>query len=133
MLAALRGAQVVGIGEQYRTVIFDYARGTIRVVVRSGDTLPDATVPAEVVSRDPLENGFPGAIAGPSGGSWWIDLRAMPAGGDFDAWRSTVRLVDWIGYAGTRERDESMLGPLAIERLADVMVVIDEISAAKPL
>jgi erythromycin esterase len=121
------------LGERYRTVIFDYTRGTIRVVVRSGNTLPDATTPAEVISRGPLEKGYARAIAGPSGGSWWIDLRAMPAGGDFDAWRSTVRLVDWMGYAGTRERDESMLDPLAIERLADVMVVIDEISAAKPL
>jgi erythromycin esterase-like protein len=121
------------LGELYRTVIFDYTRGTIRVVVRSGNTLPDATTPAEVISRGLLEKGYARAIAGPSGGSWWIDLRAMPAGGDFDAWRSTVRLIDWMGYAGTRERDESMLDPLAIERLADVFVVIDEISASNPL
>jgi|694.fasta_scaffold22655_5 erythromycin esterase len=121
------------LGEQYRTVIFDYARGTIRIVVRSGNTLPDATMPAEVISRGMLEKGYARAIAGPSGGSWWIDLRAMPAGSGFDVWRSTVRFVDWMGYFGTRERDESMLDPFAIDRHADVLVVIDEVSAAKPL
>jgi len=48
------------------------------------------------------------------------------------------RIMDRGGEAAVwsgrpRERDESLLDPLAIERLADVIVVIDEISAAKPL
>jgi hypothetical protein len=49
------------------------------------------------------------------------------------AWRDSERQVDWPGYFLTRERVLEWVVSLPFDEIADVMVVFDSLSAAKPL
>lgn len=122
------------LGRGYRIVVCDYQRARIRaVVVADGPAFPNALAEQEVLERGPVADGLAGAVAGGAGGSWWLDLAAMPAGGPFEAWRRTPRLFDWPGFAMPRERREEYLYRAALGQVLDVVVVFGEVGPARML
>jgi erythromycin esterase len=117
---------------RYRTVLFDYGTARISVVVPpSDDAPPDATQPAEVVVRDILPGSLAEAVRGGTGGSCWIDMGKLPQA--WYEWRETPRPTDWPGFAARRERVPEELAALPFDALGDVLVVIDNLSAARSL
>jgi erythromycin esterase len=117
---------------RYRSVLFDYRHARILGVIHEGDEeWPSATAPREVVLRGPLDGGLAAALGGAACSSYWIDMARLPRG--MSAWRDSERQVDWPGYFLTRERVPEWVVSLPFDEIADVMVVFDSLSAAKPL
>lgn len=120
------------LGERYRVVLFDYNSARIRAVPMPTDgSPPDALAADEILARGPLEGSLADATCRGAEGAHWIDLRGLPP--RWSAWHERVIHADWLGYAASRERQGQEVLSFPFARLGDVLVVIDELGASRPL